>query len=152
MWHERAVRPGFRLRLAFSDYRLGDNNTDPETARRSKTMFRFLKTAALASMIGVGVIGATAGTAQADGLYLGVHGKGGHIAFGFGHGPKWGKGRQFRRGCTPHRAVSKARHMGVRHARVVRANHRIIKVRGRKFGHRVNIVFARAPHCPVLNW
>ncbi|QDZ00577.1 hypothetical protein FQ775_09390 [Nitratireductor mangrovi] len=122
-------------------------------------MFRFLKTAALASMIGVGAIGATAGTAQADGLSIGFGGSGGHFSMYFGDGGRhwhsdrrWGKGRHFRRGCTPWRAVNKARHMGVRHARVVRANHRIIKVRGRKFGHRVNIVFARAPHCPVLNW
>jgi hypothetical protein len=32
----------------------------------------------------------------------------------------------------------------------VRANRNIIKVRGHRHHHRVNMVFARAPGCPVI--
>ncbi len=82
------------------------------------------------------------------------HGKkwrrhGGGFTFHFGDAPRRHKG--FARHCTAQRAVHKASRWGVRHARVVNANHRIIKVRGRKHGHRVTIRFGRAPHCPVYS-
>ena len=53
--------------------------------------------------------------------------------------------------CTAGRAVHKASRIGVRHARVVWSNHRIIKVRGRKHGHRVTVNFGRAPSCPIYS-
>lgn len=53
--------------------------------------------------------------------------------------------------CTTNRAVHKASRFGVRHARVVWSNHRVIKVRGRKHGHRVTINFGRAPSCPIYS-
>ena len=53
--------------------------------------------------------------------------------------------------CTTSRAVHKASSYGVRHARVVWSDHRVIKVRGRKHGHRVTINFGRAPSCPVYS-
>ncbi|MVA97069.1 hypothetical protein GN330_07380 [Nitratireductor sp. CAU 1489] len=115
-------------------------------------MFNFIKTAALASLIGFGAIGASSTSALADGISIGIGGAGGHVSMRFGDGGRhWRGGRDFRRpACTTQRAVRKARRMGVRRAHVVRANHRVIKIRGRKFGHRVNVVFARAPRCPIV--
>lgn len=40
--------------------------------------------------------------------------------------------------------------MGVRNPRVIDVDRRTIEVRGHKWGHRVNLLFARAPHCPVI--
>ncbi|MEP4537704.1 MAG: hypothetical protein ABJ021_11060 [Nitratireductor sp.] len=126
-------------------------------------MFNFVKTAALASLIGFGAIGATSTTALADGISIGIGGSGGHVSMRSGDGGRhwgggrhwrggrdWRGGRAFRRACTPHRAVRKAERLGVRRAHVVRVNHRIIKVRGRARGERVAVIFARAPRCPIV--
>lgn len=71
-----------------------------------------------------------------------------HGHFSFYYGPR--APRHFQRRCSVRKAVRKASRWGVRHARVVWANHRAIKVRGRKHRHRVVIKFGRAPGCPVL--
>ena len=55
-----------------------------------------------------------------------------------------------RPGCSPDRAVNKAERMGLRRVRVVDVDRRTIEVRGQRRGHRVHVVFARAPHCPVI--
>ena len=54
------------------------------------------------------------------------------------------------RACSPDRAVSKARRMGLRDARVVDVGRRSITVRGRSYGDRVRITFGRSPTCPVI--
>lgn len=114
-------------------------------------MFKIIKTAALSALIGLGGISAMPASAMADGFYLG---------FGGGHGPRVGvylgdEGRHYRgprraRACTPGQAVRKAHRLGIRHARVVRANRNIIRVRGSGRGYNRVAVFARAPHCPVI--
>ncbi|MEM5473873.1 hypothetical protein WNZ14_19270 [Hoeflea sp. AS60] len=52
--------------------------------------------------------------------------------------------------CRPHRAVQKARHMGVRRADVVRANHRRVVVKGFRHHRAVRVVFANQRSCPVI--
>lgn len=141
-------------------------------------MFGFVRTAALTTLIGLGAIGATAGTAQADSIRFGFGPGGAHVGVHIGHGHDgWRRHhrrhdfgrhhgrhdfgrhhrrhdfgrRDFRRAfCTQSRALHKAERLGVRRAHVVRANEHIIKVRGRRWGHRVNVVFARAPYCPII--
>jgi len=118
-------------------------------------MFKTIKTAALSVMIGLGAISTLPVTANAGDLS--IHIGGGHYrngGFGLffgdsGHSYRRDHGR-YERFCSPRRAVNKARRMGVRHARVAHVNHRTIGVKGRRHGHRSYIVFARAPHCPVL--
>jgi hypothetical protein len=52
--------------------------------------------------------------------------------------------------CRPHRAVQKARHMGIRRADVVRAGHRRVVVEGFRHHRPVRVVFANQRHCPVI--
>jgi len=67
------------------------------------------------------------------------------------HRGRWDE-RQGRRFCTEERALSKAERLGVRRARIVSANRRVIVVRGRdRYGDRIRIVFGRERYCPVLN-
>lgn len=119
-------------------------------------MNRFLKTVLVAASIVTAGI-ATTSTASAGGANFSITiGSGGH---GGGHwgGPRrnhghWGGPRRDRGFCSPHQALNKARRMGIRHARVVNANHRVVKVRGRNRGHRVNAVFANTWRCPVVRF
>ncbi len=121
-------------------------------------MFKFLRTATLAAIVGLGAVAAMPASAEAAGgsIYLG---------FGSGHGPSAGfrfddRGRHHYRGpgryhyvreCSPRDAVRKASRMGVRNARVVDVSRRTIKVTGRGHGPRPAIlVFGKAPSCPVL--
>lgn len=122
-------------------------------------MFNLIKTAALATLIGIGTLGAGAASANASSLHIGVGGNGVHVGIGIGDvGYRHGGYRQgYRHGyrhaaCTPHRAVEKARHMGVRHARVAHVGPRTIQVRGHRYGHPTRLTFARAPHCPVVRY
>lgn len=120
-------------------------------------MFKFLRTATLAAIVGLGAVAAMPASAEAasGSIYLG---------FGSGHGPSVGfrfddRGRHHYRGpgrhhvreCSPRDAVRKASRMGVRHARVVDVSRRTIKVAGRGHGPRpAFVVFGKAPSCPVL--
>jgi hypothetical protein len=55
-----------------------------------------------------------------------------------------------RRFCTEERALRKAERMGLRRARVVESNRRVVVVRGRdRRDDRVRIVFGRDHYCPV---
>lgn len=54
--------------------------------------------------------------------------------------------------CSPGRAVSKARHYGLRHAHVRRVTHRSILVAGRKHHRHALIRFARVRGCPVISY
>lgn len=80
-------------------------------------------------------------------------------------GPPREEGRNFRRDdrrevegrrdgprfCTDDRALDKAERMGIRRARIDGSGRRSVEVRGRdRRGDRVEIVFGRAPNCPVI--
>lgn len=118
-------------------------------------MFKALRTAALSALVAFGAIAAMPASAQASGggIYLG---------FGSGHGPSVGfhfgdaghrGGPGYHRGghCSPREAVRKASRMGLRNARVVRANNRSIHVQGRERGYGpTRVIFANARHCPVI--
>lgn len=54
--------------------------------------------------------------------------------------------------CRPHLAVEKARHMGVRRAEVVRANHRRVVVEGLRHHRPVRVAFANERNCPVIGF
>ncbi len=117
-------------------------------------MIKTLKTLALSAAVGLGAF-AFVPAAQADSFYLG---------FGGGHGPRAGVwigdgGHSYRRWdrhgprraeCTPNRAADKASRMGLRNVRVVDTDRRSITVRGRAYGSREFVTFARAPGCPVI--
>jgi hypothetical protein len=128
-------------------------------------MSNFLKTAALTALIGLGALGAAPASAQ-SGVYLGLggghHGPSVGVWFGDndhrrprhgwngGHGrPGWDGGYN-RRGCSAQQALNKAERMGLRRARVVDVDRRSIEVRGRKWGERRTVEFARVPGCPVI--
>jgi hypothetical protein len=121
-------------------------------------MFKFIKTAALTALIGVGALGVA--PASASGVYLGLGGghHGASVGFYFGDGGHSYRGRhwdddyRWQRACTPNRALNKAERMGVRHAYIRNVNRNVIKVSGRSRGERVTVVFARAPHCPVIRY
>lgn len=52
--------------------------------------------------------------------------------------------------CKPHRALKKARHMGVRRADIVRAGYRRVVIEGFKHHRPVRVVFANEHRCPVI--
>jgi hypothetical protein len=116
-------------------------------------MFRIIRTAALAAVLGIGAMAATPSAAEASTA---------SFSFGFGSGSgafsvQIGPGHRdhgryhHRRYCSDRQALSKARDMGLRNARVARASHRNVEIRGwsRWRGHQA-IVFSRAPHCPIV--
>ena len=115
-------------------------------------MFNTIKTAALSALVGLGTLAAI--PAHADSLYLG---------FGNNNDPRFGvyagddgyrhrrdERRDWRRGCSPERALDKAERMGLYRARIVDVNRRTVKVMGRQDGDRVVIVFANERGCPVI--
>lgn len=134
-------------------------------------MFASFKTAALASVLGLGALAST--PAAADSMTFGVSDGGVSITVsdrdGYGRGDGyrgggwdrdrdwrrddrrggWDNGYGERRGCSPWRAVDKAERMGIRRARVVDSGYRGVVVRGHRYGDRVQVVFGNAPHCPV---
>lgn len=136
-------------------------------------MFSMLRTAALSAFVGLTALTGMAATARADGLYLNFGGRdqprvGVYVG---DDGPRhvgrwerdrrdrrdrwedrnrWERDRWNRRECTPGRALDKAERLGIRRARVVDVGRRTIDVAGRKYGDRVVVTFARAPHCPVI--
>ncbi|MBB6014336.1 hypothetical protein HNR59_003730 [Aquamicrobium lusatiense] len=128
-------------------------------------MIRMIKTAVLSALIGLGGLAALPAAAQADGLYLNYGGQG--SAYGMnvqhrdhGRHQDWRRDRErhhdARRdrgrhdGCSARTALNKADRMGVRRARVVDSNRRIVRVAGHKFNHRVVLTFANQRGCPVL--
>lgn len=108
-------------------------------------MFKSIRIAAISAVVGLASLAAVP-AAQADGLFFSI---------GQGHVRIWDGNRPHRphvawRACSPRQAVRKAARYGVDRAHVVRANRNVIKVSGHKHRHRVNMVFARAPGCPVI--
>ncbi|PTE07039.1 hypothetical protein [Mesorhizobium helmanticense] len=115
-------------------------------------MFNTIKTATLSALIGLGTLAAI--PAHADSIYLG---------FGNDNDPRVGvysgddgyrrehrRDRDWRRSCSPERAVNKAERMGLRRARLIDINRRTVKVAGRQYGDRVVVVFANERGCPIL--
>lgn len=116
-------------------------------------MYSKIKTAALSALISLGALAALPATAQADSIYFGfgTHRPGVDFFIGSHDGRvrHWDR-RDYRRDCTPRRAVNKAERMGLRHVYVRNINRNRIRVEGRDHGDRVRVTFARAPGCPVL--
>jgi len=118
-------------------------------------MLKMIRTAVLSAVIGLGGIAAIPATAQADGLYINFGGNGPGYATSVqyrGHDRHHGWHRDHRRpaACTAGRAINKAERMGIRRARVVDANRRVVKVAGRKYNQRVMVTFANQRGCPIL--
>jgi hypothetical protein len=119
-------------------------------------MFNAIRTAALSAFIGFGALAAVPAAAHADGIYLNF----GHGDPRFGihagdHGRDWRRNdwrrdRDWRRSCSPDRALDKAQRMGLRRARVVDVSRHSIKVAGRKYNGRVVVAFGRERGCPIL--
>jgi len=141
--------------LPFCSHRFGEED------QKEIMMFAMLRTAALSTLVGLAVLTGINGAAQAEGLYLNF-GAGGEPrvgVYGGEGGPRhvdrwerdrWQRDRWGRNSCTPDRALDKAERMGVRRARIVDVDRRTIDVAGRRYGDRVVVTFARAPHCPVV--
>jgi len=119
-------------------------------------MLTTIKSALIAATIGLTALTATPVGAQAEGIYfsLGTHD---------GYGERWGDNRyergfevrhreryRPRHGCSPERAARKAERLGLHRVRVVDVSRRTVTVRGRAFGDRVRLTFARAPGCPII--
>ncbi|MER8529694.1 hypothetical protein [Mesorhizobium sp. M0814] len=117
-------------------------------------MFNTIKTAALSALVGLGTLAAI--PAHADSIYLG---------FGNNQDPRVGvytgdeddgyyrehrRERNWRRSCSPERAIDKAERMGLHRARIIDINRRTVKVAGRQYGDRVVIVFANERGCPII--
>ncbi|KQZ14169.1 MULTISPECIES: hypothetical protein [unclassified Mesorhizobium] len=123
-------------------------------------MLNKIKTAVLSALIGIGTLAAVPATASADGLYLNFGGDGPRLGIqASDHGNRhwrgdrhdeWRRDRDWRRMCTPGRAVDKAERMGLRRARVVDVGRHTIRVAGRKYNQRVVVVFGRDRNCPVV--
>lgn len=118
-------------------------------------MFKFLKTATLSAIVGLGLFAAAPASAQ-SGVYLGIGGGHGGPGIGIWMGDRGHHGyRRPHHGgprCHPGQALNKAERMGVRRAHVVDVGPRAIRVAGRSRGDRVMVSFARAPGCPVLRY
>lgn len=119
-------------------------------------MTSLLKTALVALSLAAAGLGASASTASASDVRFGiVIGGGGHHGGGYhgGHhgGPGWHGGPRYGRGvCAPGHALQKARGMGIRNARIVDVNQRVVRVAGRDRGGHVRAVFANDRGCPVV--
>lgn len=133
-------------------------------------MLTFVRNAALAALVGLGVFAAMPTPANADTLYLGIGPGGAHIGVGYEDGrrhwrerhhrydrdwrgrDRWDRDwrRHARRSCTPGEALYKAQSLGLRRAWVADVSRRRIKIRGHRDGFRTTIAFARAPHCPII--
>ncbi|MBO6718317.1 MAG: hypothetical protein JJ913_10215 [Rhizobiaceae bacterium] len=122
-------------------------------------MFKTIRTAALSAVIGLGALAAAPATAQADSFYFGISPNGPSFGFHSDSSRRWDRGgwhhnrrHWHRSGCSVRDALNKADRMGINRAHVRRSNRNVIRVAGRKRGHHVAVVFANAPHCPVIRW
>ncbi|MGB3833218.1 MAG: hypothetical protein WA975_15305 [Mesorhizobium sp.] len=120
-------------------------------------MFDMIRTAALSAVVGLGALAAVPATAQADGIYLNFGDRPdarlGIYAGSRDHGMRdWRRDRErdWRRSCSPDRALDKAERMGLRRARVVDVGRNTIKVAGLKYNSRVVVVFGRDRSCPIV--
>jgi len=129
-------------------------------------MNAFIRNALAALVVATAGIAASAPAATAGGIgfELSIGGPGGSIVVrdhdrrggwdrGRGHGRDrghgWDRGRSF---CSPHRAVDKARHMGLRRAEIVRGNRNRVVVSGIRHHRPARVIFANERHCPVIGF
>jgi len=132
---------------------IGSTKTGESPNNGEKTMFSKIKTAALSALIGLGTLAAI--PAHADGIYLGF-GNNNDTRVGVYSGDDYNSyrdhrhERDWRRSCSPERALDKAERMGLYRARIVDVNRSTVKVAGRQRGDRVVIVFANDRGCPVI--
>lgn len=132
-------------------------------------MFKILKTAALSALIGLGAFAAMPATAQAQsgGVYLGFGNQGPTVGVQFNdRGRHDLRDREYHerdyrdvrprdrrdRGCSVREALNKAERMGLRRARVVDDNRRVVRIEGRRGNspRMAMIVFANERNCPVI--
>ncbi|MCT7374931.1 hypothetical protein [Chelativorans salis] len=114
-------------------------------------MFRQIGIVALSAFLGLGTLAAIPAVAQADGFYFSFGHKNPHYGTPRGHSRYYRHHRpRHAAACTPRSAIHKAYRMGLRHARVADVGRRAIRVSGVRHHRRASIVFARAPHCPVI--
>lgn len=116
-----------------------------------KTIIRNTLAALVVAAAGV-TASAPAANADSFGFGFSFGGPGGGVYFHDGgrHRGGWERPGHRRGFCKPNRAVRKARHMGVRRADVVRANHRRVVVAGFRHHRPVRVVFANQRRCPVI--
>lgn len=132
-----------------------------------------LKNTVMAGLIALSSL-STAGAAQADSIELYLGDGSGSFALsesrrdrrGDDDGGRWREdrhgwrddddrrgGRHDRRGrraCTPERALDKAQDLGFRRVSIERVGRETIRVNGRRWGERHEIVFARERNCPII--
>ena len=122
-------------------------------------MLKAIRMTALSAIVGLSALAAPA-AANAATIQFGFgpqgagvrvyHGDNGHVVRRGHHRDHFRRAPRRVVSCTPQQAVYKAERMGVHRAHVRRVTRNVIKVNGRRFGRHVNVVFARAPHCPVI--
>ncbi len=126
-------------------------------------MIKLIKTVALSAAIGLAGFAAmpSAALAQSGGVYLGFGNQGPSVGFHFDdrgrhdyrdrdRGRHHGGGYRDR-GCSAREAIHKAERMGLRRARIVSENRRVIRVEGRTRGRGLDmVVFANERGCPIL--
>ena len=106
-----------------------------------------LKSLAVAATLMVGGVAASTTSANAGDLSIDLRFGG---PGGFFIGDRGFRGfHDFRRVCTPRKALRKARRNGLRRAHIVRVNGRRIVVAGRSRGDRVVVKFGRHRSCPT---
>lgn len=137
-------------------------------------MLKFLKTAVLSAALGLGITAALPAAANADGLYFGFGNDGPSFGVIPADNGRWDRHRGGNRddernrrherrgddgwrrdrgpGCTPDRALDKAERLGLRRAFIRDVGRNTIHVSGRRYGERMTVIFARAPHCPVVSF
>ncbi|TDH34313.1 hypothetical protein E2A64_16725 [Pseudohoeflea suaedae] len=106
-------------------------------------MKTFFKSAVLAVSLAAAGLAATAPAASAASASFSVVIAGNNGVY-VGHANRYGYV------CAPGLALKKARHLGIRNARIVDADRRTVKVRGFRNGFRSGAVFANDRGCPVI--
>ncbi|RLQ88284.1 hypothetical protein [Notoacmeibacter ruber] len=118
-------------------------------------MFKSLRNVALSAAIALGTIAGVSAPANASDLRV-VAGSGGiYFSIGDRHdrrARRHHRARAYGRGvCRSGQAVRKAAHRhGLRRAHVVRRNHRVVRVAGKRHGYRTVVTFANARGCPRI--
>jgi hypothetical protein len=124
-------------------------------------MLTTFKSAVLSAAIALGAITGAPAVAQAEsGIYFHLGTDGGYdddlgvqVQDGYTYRRYDRRDRRYRdeyRRCSPERAASKARRMGLHRIRVVDVSRRTITLSGRAYGDRVRVTFGRSPSCPVI--
>lgn len=124
-------------------------------------MLNTIRTLALSALVGFGALAAAPVAAQADGIYLNLGGPN-DARFGVYAGNRYDGERyvrrdrerdwrpDWRRACSPNRALDKAARMGLRRASIANVNRRVVRVSGFKYGTRVTVMFGNERGCPLL--